>query len=89
MCSSDPFTTGLALYVLSRIGPENDATVKSLACHYLLHSQHSDGSWPTVAKNFTKSTDPERLKARDEIYHYWGTAWAAIGLMETLKPAPR
>lgn len=23
-------------------------------------------------------------KVRDEIYHYWGTAWAAIGLLETL-----
>ena len=36
------------------------------------------------AKNFTKSSDPERLKVRDEIYHYWGTAWVAIGLLETL-----
>jgi hypothetical protein len=46
--------------------------------------QQSDGSWQTPAKNFTKSTDPERLKVRDEIYHYWGTAWVAIGLLETL-----
>jgi hypothetical protein len=24
------------------------------------------------------------MKVRDEIYHYWGTAWATIGLLETL-----
>jgi hypothetical protein len=36
------------------------------------------------AKNFTKSIDPERLIVRDRIYHYWGTAWAVIGLLETL-----
>ena len=30
-------------------------------------------------------TDPEHMKIRDEIYHYWGTAWATIGLLETLE----
>lgn len=52
----------------------------------LLASQQGDGSWLTPAKNISKSTDRERLKVRDEIYPYWGTAWAARGLLETLGP---
>ncbi len=51
---------------------------------YLLAPQHSDGSWLTPSKNVTKSTEPERLSAHDEICHYWGTAWVVIGLLETL-----
>ncbi len=46
--------------------------------------QRSDGSWITASKNISNTTDPERLKARDEIYHYWGTAWATLGLLESL-----
>lgn len=80
----DAFTTGLALYVLVQVGAGDDAAVLRDARQWLLKSQQPDGSWPTPAKNLSKSTDPERLKVRDEIYHYWGTAWAALGLLETL-----
>jgi len=51
---------------------------------FLLSTQQTDGSWLTPSRNITKSVEPERLKARDEIYHYWGTAWVAIGLLESL-----
>jgi len=81
---SDALTTGLAIYVLAKVRAGDDSSVFRDARKWLLASQQSDGSWLTPAKNFTKSTDPERLKVRDEIYHYWGTAWVAIGLLETL-----
>jgi len=81
---SDALTTGLAIYVLAKVRAGDDSSVFRDARKWLLASQQSDGSWLTPAKNFTKSTDPERLKVRDEIYHYWGTAWATIGLLETL-----
>ena len=81
---SDPFTTGLAIYVLAKVRAGDDSTVFRDARSFLLTSQQSDGSWLTPSKNITRSTEPERLEARDEIYHYWGTAWAAIGLLETL-----
>ncbi len=81
---SDSFTTGLAIYVLAKARAGDDSTVFRGARTFLLTSQQSDGSWLTPSKNITKSTEPERLKARDEIYHYWGTAWVAIGLLETL-----
>ena len=83
---SDALTTGLAIYVLAKVRAGDDSSVFRDARKWLLASQQSDGSWLTPAKNFTNSTDPERLIVRDEIYHYWGTAWAAIGLLESLEP---
>jgi hypothetical protein len=81
---SDALTTGLAIYVLAKARAGVDSSVFRDARKWLLASQQSDGSWLTPAKNFTKSIDPKRLIVRDEIYHYWGTAWAVIGLLETL-----
>ncbi len=81
---SDPLTTGLAIYVLAKARAGDDSSVFRDARKWLLASQQTDGSWLTPAKNFTNTTDPERLKVRDELYLYWGTAWAVIGLLETL-----
>ena len=85
---SDPYTTGLMVYVLSKVGGLDDPAVIRDARKYLLNCQQADGSWLTPSKNITKTEVPERLKARDEIYHYWGTAWAVIGLLETLPASP-
>ncbi|MEI8380512.1 MAG: prenyltransferase/squalene oxidase repeat-containing protein [Planctomycetota bacterium] len=81
---SDSLTTGLALYVLAKARAGDDSAVFREARKLLLSTQQSNGSWLTPSKNITKSVEPERLKARDEIYHYWGTAWAAIGLLESV-----
>ena len=81
---SDALTTGLAIYVLAKVRAGDDSSVFRDARKWLLASQQSDGSWLTPAKNFTRPTDPKQMKVRDEIYHYWGTAWATIGLLETL-----
>ena len=85
--ASDSMTTGLVMYVLAKAPASDDFTALQEARAFLLKLQQSDGSWLTPSKNITKSTDPERLQARDEIYHYWGTAWSAIGLLETLGKA--
>src|SRR3954468_9719260 len=81
---SDALTTGLAIYVLAKARAGDDSSVFRDARKWLLASQQSDGSWLTPSKNFTKPTEPKQMKVRDEIYHYWGTAWAVIGLLETL-----
>ena len=78
---SDSLTTGLALYVLAKVRASDDSAVFREASKLLLSTQQPNGSWLTPSKNITKSVEPERLKTRDEIYHYWGTAWAAIGLL--------
>ncbi|MCX7422549.1 MAG: terpene cyclase/mutase family protein [Planctomycetia bacterium] len=80
---SDPYSTGIAIYVLAKVGGDHSAVFRD-ARKFLLMSQQADGSWLTPSKNISKTTVPERLKVRDEIYHYWGTAWAALGLLETL-----
>ena len=85
--SSDSHTTGLAIYVLAKVQAGDDSAFFRDTRKFLLSSQQPDGSWLTPSKNITKSTEPERLKVRDEIYHYWGTAWSALGLLETL-PKP-
>ena len=54
------------------------------ALNLMERMQLSDGSWLTQSRNISNTTVPERLAARDEIYHYWGTAWATLGLLETL-----
>ena len=81
---SDPYTTGLVTYALIRTSTGSDQDVIQAARRYLAATQQPDGSWLTQSKNISNTTDPERLKARDEIYHYWGTAWAALGLLESL-----
>src|SRR5215475_1952986 len=81
---SDALTTGLAIYVLAKVRAGDDSSTFRNARKWLLASQQSDGSWLTPAKNFTRPADPVQMKVRDEIYHYWGTAWAVIGLLETL-----
>jgi len=81
---SDALTTGLAIYVLAKVRAGDDSSVFRDARKWLLASQQSDGSWLTPAKNFTRPTDPVQMKVRDEIYHYWCTAWSTIGLLETL-----
>lgn len=81
---SDPYTTGLALYVLARTEPLSGSRELGNARRYLVSTQAADGSWLTSAKNISNTTVPERLAARSEIYHYWGTAWSVLGLLETL-----
>ena len=81
---SDALTTGLAIYVLAKVRAGDDSSVFRDARKWLLASQQPDGSWLTPSKYFTKPTTPEQMKVRDEIYHYWGTAWATIGFLDTL-----
>src|ERR1700704_764214 len=81
---SDSLTTGLAIYVLANVRAGDDSSVFRDARKWLLASQQPDGSWLTPSKYFTKPGDPQQMKVRDEIYRYWGAAWATIGLLETL-----
>lgn len=75
---SDAFGTGLAMYALLQTGMSaNDAMITN-AKNYLLATQSEEGSWPvksTKSKNKTKVTPTAT---------YWGTAWAIIGLCESI-----
>lgn len=83
---SDAFTTGQTLYALSLSGlPAADPAV-ARARRYLLKTQGEDGSWSVPPEAFSASTGA-RLKKLEPIYRYWGSAWAVIGLLETLPEA--
>jgi hypothetical protein len=71
---SDALATGMVLHTLGVIGTDSsDASVRR-AWSYLLKTQEKDGSWTTGNAKGSK----------ERIYTYWGTSWAAMGLMQTL-----
>lgn len=86
---SEAFSTGQALYALSllRGSPLDDGSTGSAvqaAQEYLIQSQTGDGSWITPSEVI--SAEPDDRK--DVIYHFWGTAWASLGLSRSLDPEP-
>ena len=80
--TSEAFSTGQALYALGRIGRDGADPAVERAWKFLLATQCPDGSWPVPQDAI--NTRPRKLN----VYPYWGTAWSAIGLLQTL-PGPR
>jgi hypothetical protein len=78
---SDAFATGQALYALGLVGRSGDDPVVSRAWGFLVRTQDKDGSWqvPQEAIN----THRRGLN----VYTFWGTAWATIGMLQTLPAA--
>jgi squalene-hopene/tetraprenyl-beta-curcumene cyclase len=81
---SDALATGQALYALMHCGLSADHAAVRRARDYLIESQTEDGSWLVPSRAISAATDEARLKKLAPIYRYWGTAWATIGLSETL-----
>jgi Squalene-hopene cyclase N-terminal domain len=75
---SDSFATGQSLYALAKAGVPSDDPALQKAVKYLLEAQRPDGSWYAPSKKPEKKDNP--------IAVYWGTAWATIGLAQTLPP---
>ena len=78
---SDAWATGMALYALGRSGADNSDPAVTKAWSFLVKTQLDGGDWlvstgPIRKGGAKKSTDP--------IFSYWGTGWAAIGIMQTL-----
>ena len=75
---SDALGTGLALYALLRanVGREDAAIQRGQA--FLISTQREDGSWPV------RGTKTAKKKNIEETAVYWGTAWAALALIESL-----
>jgi hypothetical protein len=66
---------------LGFLGRERDDPVVRRAWDFLLRTQENDGSWQTPQE--AVNTRRRGLN----VYTYWGTAWATIGLLRTLPPA--
>lgn len=80
----DAFATGQALYGLSLLGAPRDHPAILRAREFLVHTQRDDGSWHVRPEWVREGREGDSLT---EVYSYWGSAWAAIGLLRTL-PAP-
>jgi hypothetical protein len=76
--SSDAFSTGQALYALGLLGRDGNDPVVRRSWEFLLRTQDEDGGWqvPQEAINTRRRSL--------NVYNYWGTAWATIGMLQTL-----
>jgi len=79
--TSEAFSTGQALYALGRMGRDGADPAVARAWKFLQTTQSPDASWPVPQDAI--NTRPRKLN----VYPYWGTAWSAIGILQTL-PAP-
>ncbi len=79
---SNAYSTGQALYALAIAGGDHAEFRDALsrARRYLVQTQGNDGTWNVASALISEKGNPER----DVIYHYWGTAWAVIGLARSL-----
>ena len=85
--TSDSLATGQALYLLQQIPEAATDEAVSRAQVWLLNHQREDGGWNIDITKISKvdRSAPEKsnsLKAATGIYTFWGSAWAAIGLVE-------
>jgi squalene-hopene/tetraprenyl-beta-curcumene cyclase len=84
---SDALGTGEALYALQLAPEPSMADAIARAQRWLLEHQRADGGWAMditcVSKVDRSAPDKAKsLKAATEIYTFWGSAWATIGLLE-------
>ena len=73
--------TGQALYALGLLGRDGNDPMVSRAWEFLLRTQDKDGSW---------QVPQEAINTRRRglnVYTFWGTAWATIGVLQTLPAA--
>lgn len=81
LTESDAFATGQTLYALSVSRMTTDPTVLASAREYLIGSQQPEGHWRVPSDRIRDRSGSDSV---DEIFTYWGTAWATIGLLQTL-----
>lgn len=78
---SDALATGMSLYALREADvPINDPAV-TRAIRFLIDSQQPDGSWQVRG---TKENKKQRV---EETASYWGTTWAALGMLRVIRDA--
>jgi hypothetical protein len=76
--TSDALGTGMALYALSNANPAASDDSITKAVQFLTATQEPDGSWKV------RGTKTGKKDSIEETATYWGTAWAAIGLLQSI-----
>ena len=78
--TSDAYTTGQVLYALRQPGMKPDNKAFSRGTQFLLETQQADGTWKVPSELISAGPDDNK----DQIYSYWGTAWAVIAISDAL-----
>lgn len=78
--ASDALATGQALWGLSEAGVPHRHDAIRRAWSFLARTQDEDGAWPVRS---TKASEQEEELPTSV---FWGSAWAVIGILETLPP---
>jgi hypothetical protein len=78
---SDAYATGAALYALGVFGANNSDPSVAKAWSFLVKTQLADGDWLVPSGSLRKGGEK---KSTDPIFSYWGTGWAALGILKTL-----
>ena len=86
---SDSLATGQALYFLQSSSAEpNVAAAITRAQQWLLTTQQEDGAWVIDIAQMSQvdRSDPKKgsVKNAAAIYKFWGSAWATIGLLQSV-----
>lgn len=83
--ASEAFGTGQALYALGGMGGDRADPALPRAWRYLIDTQQKDGSWQVPHQAIsTKNLQGKEARHIAEVYNFWGTTWATIGLARTL-----
>jgi hypothetical protein len=85
---SDPLATGQALYALQQ-EPAGTAAAVARAQNWLLERQREEGNWAIDITHISRTDRSAPAKAKSfkdatEIYTFWGSAWATLGLLQGL-----
>ncbi|HYF37877.1 MAG TPA: prenyltransferase/squalene oxidase repeat-containing protein, partial [Prosthecobacter sp.] len=86
---SDPLATGQVLHLLSLYEDKYSAADMAVkrAQAWLIGTQREDGAWSIDPMRISKTDRSGEKKSRSlknvtEIYEFWGTVWATIGLLQ-------
>jgi hypothetical protein len=90
---SDALGTGEALYALATAPDAANEKAVAHAQEWLLSTQREDGGWAIDYTHLSKvdRSSADRASSRKDIaqiYGYWGTSWATIGLLQAIPPGP-
>ena len=84
---TDAYATATVLYALSETGAtDHHSDVWKQGIHYLLSTQHADGSWhvKSRAKPFQKYFESGFPHGNDQFISTVATAWATIALLKSM-----
>jgi hypothetical protein len=90
---SDPLATGQVLYALQQEPAATAAEPISRGRNWLLDRQQAEGNWTVDITHISRTDRSTPAKAKSfkdatEIYTFWSSAWATLGLLQGVPAVP-